>query len=259
MRKNELAIQYYQKVLDINPKNQYAQFNIANSYNLMQKYREAIVQFQKLLKINPKSEVAYTGIGLAYNSMQKYSNAIEAFKEVVKINPHNANAYYSIGLAYAMLLKYTKALKYYQKSIDINPNNENVYFSLGMTYYYTFYQYGKAEELFRKVISINRNYFIAYHAIFEIELITNRDFDKQLEKLYIEKFQTNRWVFIYYDMLKVLSRISKGQDVNISLWKSKYNYIPINWNFGLEDLWVSNMKDSPTKTKLLEALEELKK
>ena len=57
----------------------------------MQKKAEAIAAFNKLLEINPYDEYANSGIGYAYVMDRNYAKAA-AFRKQVEMNPLDSNA-----------------------------------------------------------------------------------------------------------------------------------------------------------------------
>jgi len=266
MQEYEKSIVFYKKLLKYKPRNQEAYFSMGNSYNLMaqsfkmlgdNKYitqsNIAIETFQKLLKINPNHEYAYNGIGIAYVNLNKQVEAIHAFKKVVEINPKNFSTYYSIGLAYSYLGQYKESETYYKKALAINPKYEPIYNSLISQYRYL-NETEKTIEYYKKYLKVNFKNNMLYMALFEYQLTNNREFDSVGEEQYIKQFKIYSYIYVQYEMLKILSNIYMGKDVNINEWQNKYRGIPLSWSFTQEDIWVDNMADGKVKTKLIEAL-----
>lgn len=87
-------------------------------------YEEAIEFFNKALEINRKNENTWCRKGLALSDIGKYKEALKAYNEAIKIKPEHGRAWHNKGVALYKLLKYKKAIKAYNKAIAINKVKE---------------------------------------------------------------------------------------------------------------------------------------
>jgi len=90
----------------------------------------------------------------AYSNLNKYQEAINVYKQAIEINPDNSETYYNMGVALANLSEYEEVIDAFQKAIEINPDDSEAYLNL-----------------------------------FELELILNKDFSKDIEDKFLELFK----------------------------------------------------------------------
>ena len=125
-------------------------------------YEEAIDFFNKALEINRKNENAWYRKGLALSDIEKYKEALKAYNEAIKINPEHGKAWHNKGIALNNLLKYKKAIRAYNKAISINKVEEiNQVHALPWIYigflYYDFKKYEEALKAIENAIKIYEN------------------------------------------------------------------------------------------------------
>jgi len=220
------AITKYQKDIEINPKNYYAYGNMAYAYVKLEEYDKAIAIYQKFIEINPKDDEAYYYMGLAYDELKEYDKAITAYQKAIKINPKKDSAYNNMGIASYAKKDYDKAITAFQKAIEINPKDDS-----------------------------------AYNNLFELELITGRDFS--LEKSFLEHFKDNQKAMMKHEMFTLLNAIATHKNTTLTLeqWSKKYHKVDglATWSWNEIDRWIESMNDGDTKTKLLEATKVFKK
>ncbi|VVH65315.1 hypothetical protein BSPLISOX_2021, partial [uncultured Gammaproteobacteria bacterium] len=115
------AIKAYEKVIEIEPNNNWAHYNMGLAYYGLGKFKEAIKAYEKVIEIEPNNNWAHHNIGFAYAQLNEFEKAIKAYKKAIEIKPDFDKAYYSMGLAYSKLSKFEKAIKALKKAIDLNP------------------------------------------------------------------------------------------------------------------------------------------
>jgi len=220
---NNKAMNSYIKGLELSPNNYIAYYNMGISYGKLGEHEKAITLYEKAIEINPKYDPAYYNMGNMYSNLEKYALAIESYKKAIEINPKKDEAYNNMGNAYGKLEKYEEAISSYEKAIEINPKDDG-----------------------------------AYANLFEIELIGNKPFRKELESKYIKFFKEEKEIFIQYELLKILSQINDGIKVDTDKWLENYKEQNLTgWSFDELINW-ANTKNSPIKENLLEAIEVFK-
>jgi tetratricopeptide (TPR) repeat protein len=132
---NELAIEYYQKAIDLNPNYAVAYCNMGAAYSDLNNYREAIRCCQKAIDLEPNYADAYCNMGSAYIPLQDYRKAIQYFQKAIDLNPNLAVAYSNMGSTYYFMDNYREVIRCYQKAIDLEPNNIWAYTNMGNAYY----------------------------------------------------------------------------------------------------------------------------
>lgn len=68
MRRNEDALKYYTKCIEVNPKYHSAYYNMAIVYKREKKMQDAINWYQKAIEANPRYSYAYNNLGNIYKS-----------------------------------------------------------------------------------------------------------------------------------------------------------------------------------------------
>jgi tetratricopeptide (TPR) repeat protein/S1-C subfamily serine protease len=160
-KKYDLALSDYDKAIEINPNYAEAYVNRGVLYRLQEKYELALADYDKAIELNPNDAVAYYNRGNLYKNLQKYDLALSDYSKAIDINPNYANAYNNRGVLYRLQEKYELALADYDKAIDINHDLAEAYFGRGILYYHQ-KKYELALADLTQVIDINPNLAQAY-------------------------------------------------------------------------------------------------
>ena len=86
-------------------------------------YDEAIQYFDKVLEIDPKNVDALNNKGVSLGNLHKYDEAIQYFDKVLEIDPKNVEALNNKAAALIKLAKYDDAIQYFDKVLEIDPKN----------------------------------------------------------------------------------------------------------------------------------------
>jgi tetratricopeptide (TPR) repeat protein len=88
-----------------------------NAYN-NELYELAIEYYQKAIDINPNYADAYLNMGVAYYEQKNYPQAIQYYQKAIEINSNNAQAYYNynMGNAYGKQGNTTKKVECFRKA-----------------------------------------------------------------------------------------------------------------------------------------------
>jgi tetratricopeptide (TPR) repeat protein len=114
---------YYQKALDLNAKNLDTKSKLAMTYVATSTPMKGIALLREVIEEDPKNETAIFNLG--YLSMQsgQYSKAVDRFKSLIEINPEHASGTFYLGLSYLELGNKSKANQYFTKAkgLDTDP------------------------------------------------------------------------------------------------------------------------------------------
>ena len=124
------ALEYWNKALQINPKQANVYKSIALSYMKKGQFDDAVAQFRKALEIQPQLADVYVNIGHSLMMSGRPNEAIEALKKEIQISPDADFAYFLLGQAHLQQKEYQKAQEYYEAAIKINPRYSNAYYGL---------------------------------------------------------------------------------------------------------------------------------
>jgi tetratricopeptide (TPR) repeat protein/ADP-heptose:LPS heptosyltransferase len=115
---------------------------------------ETLNYYKKLLQIQPKHTDALNNIGLVYYKLNLYDRAIEAYQKVVEFEPRFADAHYNLGNALGKFNQVRAACESYRKSLEIDPNDPEVLTNYG----HALQRYGafsEAVKYYEKAIEID--------------------------------------------------------------------------------------------------------
>jgi len=87
------------------------------------KHDEAIQYFDKVLEIDPKNIDALNNKGVSLGNLHKYDEAIQYFDKVLETDPKNIDVLNNKAAALIKLAKYDEAIQYFDKVLEIDPNN----------------------------------------------------------------------------------------------------------------------------------------
>ena len=182
----ELALEDYNKAIEINPNYVHVNFNRGLVYHNQGNIQLALEDYNKSIKIDSNYTDAYNNIGSIYYEQGKNKLALKNFNRVIKMNPRYAGVYNNRGLVYEKLGQKELALKDYNKAIEIDPNLSESYLNRGSVYEkleqkeLALKDYNKAIEIDpnRAKFYINRGLF--YKNLEQKELALE-DFSKAIE------------------------------------------------------------------------------
>ena len=128
------AIEAAQKMIDMDPTNSDAVYNLGYMHVKKQNYTEAIEVFKRAIELRPDFDYAYMNLGFCYSQTKNYAEAVNAFQKLVELMPDNADGWFNIGINYMQQKKWSDAISPLRKAIELRPDNGLAYFNLGITY-----------------------------------------------------------------------------------------------------------------------------
>ena len=134
--KRDLAIQEFQRALDLDPRNADAVRGVARLYSSQGKNQEAEAAYIRATALNPEDWQGFNNLGMFYDNIGRPQQAIESYQHAIELAPDNSWPYTNLGLAYQDLAdpkKYKDAEGAFTRSIEIDPTF-SAYSDLGMLY-----------------------------------------------------------------------------------------------------------------------------
>lgn len=125
MKKNDLAIDYFNNALNIDPLNIDVNYYLGMYYQETGRYEKAIQSYNFILGQQPDFYIANYNIGyihLVY--LNDYPAAVDYFTRTIELNPEYAEAYYNRGFAYELMKDAERSRKDYEKTLELHPNYE---------------------------------------------------------------------------------------------------------------------------------------
>lgn len=130
----EESIGLHQKLIDNDPYNHLAWYNLGQAYLGSGNNEKAAYAFDYVTVINEEYEPVYRDLGEAYYRMEKYEKAIEVFKKGMKIGEPYEELYFGLGQCYEMIKENGNARYYYRKAAHLDPYYDEAYFRIGEIY-----------------------------------------------------------------------------------------------------------------------------
>jgi|GEM_PF-3143672 len=184
--------------------------------------KKAVVKKQVIKKAvikKPKKDVnVLLQNAFSYQKKQYYTKAVETYNEIIKLDPKKDIAYYNLGIIYGNQKKYEKAISAYKKSLKLNPK---------------------------------RN--LTFTNIFEILLISNKEFDPSILSQYKQHHKDKKISLIKYEMLDIFKDVKQQKNIDKKLhtWQKSYTTTSLgNWSFKMLKTWINQEKDITTKNNL---------
>jgi len=110
----ELAIGFYEELININQNNYEYQFNLAMAYKNHHDWEKAKQAYYKAIEINPKSHEAYFNLAYLCFNENRPQDAVECYKKALEINPEDWESVYFLALAYMQIKDYEKGLECFE-------------------------------------------------------------------------------------------------------------------------------------------------
>jgi tetratricopeptide (TPR) repeat protein len=132
------ALLAYQSAIEINRENSTFQIFLAISYFKKGEIEKAIYASQRSINLEPKMGANRPSflhiLGSLHAMKQNYDNSILCFQEAIEIDPENANSYHTLGGILQIQNRHEEAIKAYQMAVAVNPKDANFHNSLGDYY-----------------------------------------------------------------------------------------------------------------------------
>lgn len=162
----------YQKALNdftlsfekTNKSNSSASFNMGKCYFGLGNIDKAIEFYKTTLALEPNDKYSFYELGYCYASLATpdKDNAMKYYTKAIDQDKNYYDAYFNRGLLYATQFKnLKKGHSDLEKSIEIRPSNKLSYLYNGMLYRDE-EDFGKAKDMFSKLIELYPNYADAY-------------------------------------------------------------------------------------------------
>lgn len=132
--RNEESIRLHERIIDEQPYNALAWFNLAAAYQGLKLHEKAIDAYQYAIVIDEKFDYAYRNMGDAYLRLRKYREAIEALEKVLELSRPEEVIYEAIGHCYHRMKNFAQARFHYKKAVHLNPDDSRLYQKIAATY-----------------------------------------------------------------------------------------------------------------------------
>jgi len=211
----EKAIDAYQYAIVIDEKFDYAYRNMGDAYLRLRKYREAIEALEKVLELSRPEDVIYEAIGHCYHRMKNYAQARFHYKKAVHLNPDDSRLYQKIASTYMQENQWELAIKQMEQALRIHKHINEYYILIGECYM-QLQQYPEAAQYFGTVVKNKPKQIAGWEYLIRC-LIANEQLDEALVQSELAYIATQgKTIFIYYRSA-ILFRMQKNNEAILQL------------------------------------------
>jgi tetratricopeptide (TPR) repeat protein len=132
--RNEEGIKLCKWIIEEQPFNELAWFNLGAAYQGIKLHEKAIDAYEYVTAINDKFENAYRNMGDAHLRLRNYKVAIECLEKVLEISMPEAVVYEAIGHCHDRLQNYAQARFCYKKASHLNAEDPHMHYKIATTY-----------------------------------------------------------------------------------------------------------------------------
>jgi len=126
LKRNPLAIQYFNNALKLNPKSTEVVYMVGKFYQDSKKFKLATEAYEKLLQMDPSHKNALYNLGaIEYVEGKDKEKAKTYFSRAIEIDPQYAEAYLARGICFEDLKDFDNAIADYKMAAQYKPNFEN--------------------------------------------------------------------------------------------------------------------------------------
>lgn len=154
MKKNEMAIEQYNKASELDPGFSWPYYYLGNLYSRTGKYKLAEKAYNKSISLDSGYAYTYNNLGNLYSKMGEHRSAVDVYKEALKLNPDYANGHYNQGIMYGKMGLFEEAEKSYKEALRSDPKHAYALNNLGILYEKAGMT-KEAEESYREALKID--------------------------------------------------------------------------------------------------------
>ena len=217
---------------------------------------EAKSIYQKLYELNIKNQLIYFNYGLLLEKTNNYEKANEVYLKAINNFPNDPNFYNKLALIWKKQGNYKQAEKFFFKTIAIDRNFENGHINLA-NLYVDLKNHKKAEEIYRQVLKINSNSELGTLNLGN--LLVDKGELKEAKEFFLKTIKINprsanaffslskfkeiqnndsfKKILFSDDLLKNQSELAK---TNIFFARSNINHLEKNFNDSKKNLILAN-------------------
>lgn len=155
------AVDAFQRVLKLNPRNAEAYCQLGAVYTLKEKTNDALVAYLHALELPAPSQthgVAHVCLARIYHSQGKFADAENHAQHATAMLPKNAEAFFRLADTYLQRGKFDLAQQAYQQALTLDANLAPVYHGLGKVAFLQ-NRLTEAGQYYQKALSLS-----PYHA-----------------------------------------------------------------------------------------------
>lgn len=120
------------KVLELEPGNAVAHYQLGVALDEQQRTREALDCYEQAIRASPGFAEAHNNRGVALKALSRLEEALASFERAIELKPDYGKAHANLGNALSQLKRSNKALRAYDRAVRLNPGHAEAYGSRGV-------------------------------------------------------------------------------------------------------------------------------
>jgi tetratricopeptide (TPR) repeat protein len=133
-RMHEHSKQLHHQLIDRNPYNYRAWYNLGQASASLGEYEQAIQAFEYAFIIYPEFETAYKECADLCFEIGKYNKALKIYMEALEVFGADLDLFHNVGQCLLYLGNPKSARKYFNKALKVDPYNDEIHYSIGLTF-----------------------------------------------------------------------------------------------------------------------------
>ncbi len=113
----------YRRVLEIDPDQVEAEFNLGNVLYAESDLMGAVQQYLRAIDKDPDYVEAWNNLGIAYGDQDRWSEALTAFQRALAVEPAYTDAHYNLAESYEQLGRLADARRHWQQYLRFDPTS----------------------------------------------------------------------------------------------------------------------------------------
>lgn len=156
--KDEQAIKYYKKALELDPDNVVAHGNLGNAYSTKRDFENAKKHLEYVTRRYPEYVEGWINLGVFYGEEgNKLDQELNCFKEAIKLDPSRPQIWRNIGNIYRTKRKFEEAKPYYEESLRLRPDHVDTLYDYALVHF-NLNEIDQAEKCCDKILEIDPNH-----------------------------------------------------------------------------------------------------
>jgi tetratricopeptide (TPR) repeat protein len=151
------AIEAARKIIEMNPTNELAVFNLGIMFLKLQRTDEAVQAFRDALALKPDYASAQYNIGYSYSLAKRWPESVEGFRKYAELAPDDPLGYLNVGVGLMMLKSFDAALEPLRQCIELKPDNAVAHYNLAIVYLNLKDNFS-AREVYKTLLNLNPEY-----------------------------------------------------------------------------------------------------
>ncbi len=130
------SIDFHLSLIDRNPYNYLAWYNLGHAHACEGNYKEAIEAYEYSFIINEDFELGYRDCADLCHQIQKYNQALDYYLDTLQKFGPDSELLANIGECHFFEKDYEEAKLYFNKASKLDPYNDEVYYYLGLCHFH---------------------------------------------------------------------------------------------------------------------------